>query len=259
MLFSAVVLQMSLSAQNSLHGTIYDKNSEETLPGAHLVLENSYFTAISGPDGKYNFGDLKNGNYSIKVSYVGYESIYKEIIIDIDTKLDFSLIPTAIMQDEVVIRGIRTFEQEPPSFNNISEKEISSENLGQDLPYVMALSPSTVVTSDAGNGVGYTNMRIRGTDVTGINIMVNGIPLNDAESHGVFWVNMPDLASSVNNLQIQRGVGTSTNGAAAFGASINIQTKQYRADPYAEINSSFGSYNTFKNTLRFGTGLIKGR
>ncbi len=258
-LFAAVMLQMSLNAQQSLYGTIFNNISGETLPGAHLIVEDTYLTAVSGSDGKYKITKLKNGKHTIKVSYVGYETIHREIDFNKDTQLDFMLVPISIMQDEVVIRGIRTFEEEPPSFTNISEKEISSENLGQDLPYIIALSPSTVVSSDAGNGVGYTYMRIRGTDVTGINITLNGIPLNDPESHGVWWINMPDLASSINNLQIQRGVGTSTNGAAAFGASINIQTRQYSADPYAEINSSFGSYKTFKNTLRFGTGLIRGK
>ncbi len=259
MLFSAVVLQMSLLAQKSLYGTIYDQNSGKTLPGAHIVLEKTYLTVVSDADGKYRINNLKEGMYTVKVSYLGFESKSKEIDLKKETKLDFRLKTRTVLQDEIVIRGIRTFEQEPPSFTNISEKQISSENLGQDLPYIMALSPSTVVTSDAGNGVGYTNMRIRGTDVSGINFTVNGIPLNDAESHGVFWVNMPDLASSVNNLQIQRGVGTSTNGASAFGASVNIQTNQYNAVPYAEINSSAGSYKTFKNTLRFGTGLLAGR
>ena len=259
MLMLAAILQQGLNAQQSLYGTVMDKITGESLPGAHIVLENTYLTAISGPDGQYHFNDLKEGTYKLKVSYIGYETIEKEVSIKDDLKMDFLLSATAIMQDEVVIRGIRTFEQEPPSFSNISKKEISSENMGQDLPYIMALSPSTVISSDAGNGVGYTSIRIRGTDMSGINITLNGIPLNDPESHGVWWVNMPDLASSIDNLQIQRGVGTSTNGAAAFGASINIQTKQYNADPYAEINSSFGSYKTFKNTLRFGTGLIKGR
>jgi len=258
MLFSAAMVQMSVFSQSSIRGTIYDKNTGETLPGAHIILGGTYLTTISGADGTYAFNRLKKGKYLMQVSFVGYADWHLEISLSEDIRKDIYLVPAVIMQDEVVIRGIRTFKQDPPSFSTISEKEISNENLGQDLPYIMALSPSTVVTSDAGNGIGYTNMRIRGTDVTGINIMVNGIPLNDAESHGVFWVNMPDLASSANNLQIQRGVGTSTNGAAAFGASINIQTKQYSADPFAEVNSSFGSYNTFKNTLKFGTGLIKG-
>lgn len=255
----AAGLQQGVNAQQSLYGTIYDKTSGESLPGAHIVLEGTYLTAISGTDGRYIFKNLKNGTYNIKVSFIGYRTIKKEIILEKDLKADFHLEPTAIMQDEVVIRGIRTFEQEPPSFTNISDKQISAENLGQDLPYIMALSPSTVVSSDAGNGVGYTSMRIRGTDVTGINITLNGIPMNDPESHGVWWVNMPDLASSINNLQIQRGVGTSTNGAAAFGASINIQTNQYSAEPHAEFNTSLGSYKTFKNTLGFGSGLTKGR
>ncbi len=253
------MLQMSASAQSSLSGKIYDMQTGETLPGAHVVLENTYLTRVSGSDGSYRFNKLKPGDYHLKVSYVGYETIHRELSLEGDQNIDFHLQTSAIMQDEVVIRGIRTFRQDPPSFNNISENSIAADNFGQDLPYLMALSPSTVVSSDAGNGVGYTAMRIRGTDVTGINVTINGIPLNDPESHGVFWVNMPDMASSVNNLQIQRGVGTSSNGAAAFGASINIQTNQYTAVPYAEINSSYGSFNTFKNTLRFGSGLIDGR
>jgi len=259
LLFSAAALQTSLDAQHSITGMITDNSSKEYLPGAHIVLEGTFLTAISDAEGNYAFNNLKAGNYKLLVTYVGYETAHKEIALSTNAKVDVSLSPTAILQDEVVIRGIQTFKKEPPSFSNISDKDISGENLGQDLPYIMALSPSTIVSSDAGNGVGYTAIRIRGTDVTGINVTLNGIPLNDPESHGVWWVNMPDLASSINNMQIQRGVGTSTNGAAAFGASINIQTNQYSADPYAEINASFGSYNTLKSTLRFGTGLIKGR
>jgi iron complex outermembrane receptor protein len=254
-----MLLHTSMMAQFSIYGTVSDQDTKEALSGAHIILENTFLTAISDQDGQFKFTKLKEGIYQLKVTYIGYESITKEVALDKNTEVNFSLGITAFLQDEVVIRGIRTFKQEPPSFTNISDKEISTENLGQDLPYIMALSPSTVVSSDAGNGVGYTTIRIRGTDVTGINITLNGIPLNDPESHGVWWVNMPDLASSANTLQIQRGVGTSTNGAAAFGASINIQTNQFNADPYAQINSSAGSYNTFKNTLKFGTGLIKGR
>ena len=259
LLLLAMLLHTSMMAQFSIYGTVSDQDTKEALSGAHIILENTFLTAISDQDGQFKFTKLKEGIYQLKVTYIGYESITKEVALDKNTEVNFSLGITAFLQDEVVIRGIRTFKQEPPSFTNISDKEISTENLGQDLPYIMALSPSTVVSSDAGNGVGYTTIRIRGTDVTGINITLNGIPLNDPESHGVWWVNMPDLASSANTLQIQRGVGTSTNGAAAFGASINIQTNQFNADPYAQINSSAGSYNTFKNTLKFGTGLIKGR
>jgi iron complex outermembrane receptor protein len=256
---SALLLQMSLSAQYSLSGIITDKQTGETLPGAHIILENTYLTTVSGSKGQYLFTKMEKGNYLLKVSYVGYKSSTREITMEKDTKVNFQLETAAILQDEVVIRGIRTFTEEPPSFTNISSKEIESENMGQDLPYLLSLSPSTVVSSDAGNGVGYTSMRIRGTDMTGINITLNGIPMNDAESHGVWWVNVPDLASSASNIQIQRGVGTSTNGAGAFGASINIQSDKYSAIPYAQINSSYGSFNTFKNNINFGTGLIKGR
>lgn len=253
------LLSSALLAQFALRGTIYDQSTGEALPGAHIVIEETFLTAISGPDGAYTFEKLRQGDYTLKVSYIGYETLHQEIDLNASLSKDLRLAPAMVMQDEVVIKGIRTFKQDAPSFSNIDQKDINRSNMGQDMPYILALSPSTVVSSDAGNGVGYTYMRIRGTDITGINITLNGIPLNDAESHGVWFVNMPDMVSSANNLQVQRGVGTSSNGAAAFGASVNIQTKQYSADPYAMINSSYGSFNTFKNTVRFGTGLIKGK
>jgi iron complex outermembrane receptor protein len=141
----------------------------------------------------------------------------------------------------------------------LSNEEIERKNIGKDIPFLLERTPSAVATSDAGHGIGYTGIRIRGTDATRINVTLNGIPLNDAESQAVFWVNVPDLASSVDNIQIQRGVGTSTNGSATFGASINIQSSRLKPDPYAIVSSSAGSFRTFKNTINFGTGLIKGR
>lgn len=253
------LLPVFVHAQNTIHGKVYDKITGEVLAGAHIMLNNTYLTTVSNPDGSYRFTKLKAGTYTLKASYIGYETMSREIEARGKSQADLFMEPATIMQDEVVIRGIRTFMQDAPSFSSIPEKTIGQTNLGQDVPYILGLTPSVTVTSDAGNGVGYTYMRIRGTDLTGINITLNGIPLNDPESHGVWFVNMPDLISSANNIQIQRGVGTSMNGAAAFGASVNIQTKQYNANPYATINSSYGSYNTLKNTLRFGTGLIKGR
>src|SRR5690606_12486600 len=137
-----------------------------------------------------------------------------------------------------------------------SKEDIAKNNLGQDLPFLLNQTPSVVVTSDAGAGVGYTGMSIRGSDATRVNVTINGIPVNDSESMAVVWVNMADFASSVDNIQIQRGVGTSTNGAGAFGGSINIQTTTLNEEAYAELDNSFGSYNTLKNTVRLGTGLI---
>src|SRR5207249_8080163 len=138
----------------------------------------------------------------------------------------------------------------------ISKKEIEKQNLVQDLPFLLNQTPSVVINADAGNGVGYTGIRIRGTDATRINVTLNGIPYNDAESQGTFFVDLPDFASSVNSIQIQRGVGTSSNGGGAFGATINIGTNEFRENPYAEINNSYGSFNTWKNTVKAGTGLL---
>ena len=137
--------------------------------------------------------------------------------------------------------------------------EIEKKNTGQDLPYLLNSIPSTVVSSDAGAGIGYTGLRIRGTDLTGINVTLNGVPVNDGESHSVYFVDLPDLASSINDVQVQRGVGTSTNGAASFGASINIKTGDNNPNPNAEISSSFGSFNTYSNTLSFGSGLLNSK
>jgi iron complex outermembrane receptor protein len=136
---------------------------------------------------------------------------------------------------------------------------LEKKNFGQDIPILLEATPSVVTTSDAGAGVGYTGLRIRGVDATRINVTINGIPVNDPESHAVYWVNMPDLASSIENIQIQRGVGSSTNGAASFGASLNIKTQDISEKPFGSIDQSFGSFGTHKTTLKAGTGIIKKR
>lgn len=180
----------------------------------------------------------------------------------------FSFVALAQEQDSVLVKrqlqevkvdALRATNQTPMSFTNISKEELEEQNLGQDLPYLISFTPSVVTTSDAGAGVGYTGFRVRGSDPTRINVTINGIPLNDSESHGVWWVNMPDFASSIENIQIQRGVGTSTNGAGAFGASINLVTDKLKSKPYALTSNSVGSYGTLKNNVEFGTGLINER
>ncbi|MGL4292274.1 MAG: TonB-dependent receptor [Bacteroidales bacterium] len=158
--------------------------------------------------------------------------------------------------NEVVIKATRASELTPVAQSNVSKEQLSNSNFGQDVPYLISQTPSVVVTSDAGTGIGYTGYRVRGTDANRINVTVNGVPVNDSESHTVFWVNMPDFASSVENIQIQRGAGTSTNGAASFGATIGMQTQKPELKPYAELNSAVGSFMTFKNTFRGGTGLL---
>lgn len=157
---------------------------------------------------------------------------------------------------EVEVISTRATRTTPVAFTNIGKEELQKQNLGQDLPYLLSMTPSAISTSDAGAGIGYTSIRVRGTDGTRINVTANGIPINDAESHTVFWVNLPDFASSVKDMQVQRGAGTSTNGAGAFGASINMQTGELVAEPSMAFNGSYGSFNTHKETLKLGTGLI---
>ena len=150
----------------------------------------------------------------------------------------------------------RATSKTPVAFTNVSKEELKKQNFGQDIPYLLSMTPSALTTSDAGAGIGYTTLRVRGTDGTRINITANGIPMNDAESHTLFWVNMPDFASSVKDIQVQRGAGTSTNGAGAFGASVNMQTEGISMKPYAELNASYGTFNAHKETVKFGTGLL---
>ncbi|AWA31353.1 TonB-dependent receptor [Flavobacterium magnum] len=158
--------------------------------------------------------------------------------------------------DEVLVSAVRATSKTPVTFSNLGKEELKSRNLGQDIPILMNFLPSVVTTSDAGNGVGYTGIRVRGSDATRVNVTINGIPYNDAESHGTFWVNMPDFASSVESLQLQRGVGTSTNGAGAFGASLNLLTDSFAKEANGEISNSFGSFNTWKHTVKFSSGLL---
>src|SRR5215468_1639748 len=156
----------------------------------------------------------------------------------------------------VEVKAVRATERAPVTKTNISKKEIEKGNLAQDLPFLLNQTPSVIVNSDAGNGVGYTGIRIRGTDGSRINVTLNGIPYNDAESQYTYFVDLPDFSSSVNSIQIQRGVGTSTNGPAAFGATVNLSTNEFLENAYAESNNSYGSFNTWKNTIRAGSGLI---
>ncbi|MBR1804449.1 MAG: TonB-dependent receptor [Muribaculaceae bacterium] len=169
-----------------------------------------------------------------------------------DTALSKSL-------DEIEVLGTRATSKTPVAYTNVNKQQIEALNHGQDLPFLLSTTPGILTTSDAGAGVGYTSIRVRGTDATRINVMANDIPLNDSESHSIFWVNTPDLAASLQDIQVQRGVGTSANGAGAFGASINLRTQGFTLNPYAQFDGSYGSFNTNKESVRVGTGLLKNR
>ncbi|HOY31650.1 MAG TPA: TonB-dependent receptor [Bacteroidales bacterium] len=245
-------------AQFSVSGIVREKNSGQVMSGASIGIEGQYLGAVSDVSGAFILKNMKKGTYTIVVTYLGYADFRQDITLEQNTILDISLEKKAVMQDEVIISATRAGENEPATYTIVDKKHISNLNFGQDIPYLLSSTPSLVVSSDAGNGVGYTGLRIRGSDISRINVTMNGIPVNDAESQSVFWVDLPDLASSVDNVQIQRGVGTSTNGSASFGASINIQTTKLNPAPYAEYNGFYGSFDTWKNTLMAGTGLLAG-
>ena len=226
------------------------------LTGAGITIENTFLGVYTDKDGNYMLPALRSGVYKIRFSFVGYETESQEINLKSDTIMNITLLSKSFMTEEVFVNATRAGEHTPMSYSTVTREDLSKNNIAQDIPYLLNYTPSLVVSSDAGTGVGYTNINIRGTDVKRINVTIDGIPVNDAESHGVWWVDLPDIASSADNIQIQRGVGTSTNGAGAFGATINFQTGNLNREPYAEINSSYGSFNTSKNTISFGTGLI---
>ncbi|NOX85701.1 MAG: TonB-dependent receptor [Chlorobi bacterium] len=246
-------------AQYSISGKITDSHTGEPLPGANIIIENTLLATTSGTDGSYSFQKLKPGKYTLKVTFIGYSPVEKTANVNNDIQLDIQLVPTVYISDEVVISAIRAGGGNVTTSRQMDAGQIERNNTGQDLPYVMKTLPSTVISSDAGNGIGYTNIRIRGTGLTGINVTLNGVPVNDGESQGVYFVDLPDLASSVDNMKVQRGVGVSSNGEAAFGGSINIKTGEFNPDPYGEISVAGGSFNTFKGTLKFGSGLIRNK
>lgn len=165
---------------------------------------------------------------------------------------------TSVVLNQIEVVANRATAKTPVAFTNVSKAQLERYNDGRDMPYLLRMTPSLITTSDAGAGMGYTSMRVRGSDGSRINITANGVPINNSESHNVYWVNMPDLASSLRDVQIQRGAGTSVNGAGAFGASINMLTDAPSSDPYAEISASYGMYNTNRQTARVGSGLLGG-
>jgi iron complex outermembrane receptor protein len=260
LLFAAIVAMLPFFAlaQISVTGKVTD-NGQLALPGATVKIKNRSTAVLSDANGNYTLANLTAGKYVFSVSFVGYKTVEKAIELSENTNLNFSLSAQAFIADEVIVRATRANEKSATTYKNITKAEIQENNFGQDLPFILQNTPGVVVNSDAGAGVGYTGIRIRGSDNSRINVTVNGIPINDSESQGTFYVNMPDFASSVDNVQIQRGVGTSTNGAGAFGASLNIQTTASEMQPYAEINSTYGSFDTWKNTVKVGTGLINNR
>ncbi len=236
-----------------IEGRVFDQETNAPLWGASVSVKGSQKGNVTDSKGRYQLA--ASANATILVSFVGYEPV--EVSAERATQI--GLKKSNFLQDEVVVRATRADENSAMAYSNVSATELGKSNLGQDMPMLLNFTPSVVTTSDAGAGIGYTGIRIRGSDATRVNVTVNGIPINDSESQGTFWVNMPDFASSVNSVQIQRGVGTSTNGAGAFGGSVNMQTNTFEPNAYGEANASGGSFGTLKTTLKFGSGLLKGK
>lgn len=251
-----VLISLNSYAQD-IKGRVIDGN-DKMLVGATIRIKDSFIGTSSDLNGGFVLNAQGIANPVLTVSFVGYQTIEYPVT-DLSANHTIRLEENVILQSELVIYGTRADAETPTAFQNISKDQLKDFNQGQDLPVMLNFTPSMVVSSDAGAGVGYTDMRIRGTDPTRINVTINGIPLNDPESQAVFWVNMPDFSSSLESVQIQRGVGTSTNGASAFGASVNLQTENNQKEAYAETQLSYGSFNTQKANVRFGTGLINDR
>jgi iron complex outermembrane receptor protein len=253
---SALLLPFLAVAQFSVSGKVTDLQTGTVLPGATVSINQN--KVVTNANGDYNIRGFKTGTCLVRVTYIGYQTITQNIAFKADTVINFQLSAGSLITDEVTVNGTRAQKNAPLAFTDLTRKDIQKNNLGQDLPYLLDQTPSVVTTSDAGTGIGYTYIHIRGSDATRINVTINGIPYNDSEEQGVFFVDIPDIASSVENVQIQRGVGTSTNGAGAFGATINIQTTTRRDTAYAEFNNSIGSFGTVRNSVNVGTGLLGG-
>ncbi len=248
-------------AQTKIQGNLTDETGAPIV-GANVLLVESRQGAATDLSGNYRIEGVAAGTYTLSISYVGYQSLQQQLEVpagESSLQRDVQLSARIFNLQGLTVTATRASEKTPMTYTNLGKEELEARNLGQDAPYLLRWTPSAVVTSDAGTGIGYTGIRIRGSDPTRINVTINGIPLNDAESQGTFWVNLPDFISSANDVQIQRGVGSSTNGAGAFGASINLNTAKLHEEAYGNVNLGAGSFNTLRRNVTFGSGLLNNK
>lgn len=251
-----IISQQLAMAQYKLSGTVTEKSNDQVVAGATVEVAGNGTTQTDS-EGRFSILLRQKGTYLVRISTVAFKQFEQSITVtEKETKLAATLEAQPLFLKPVEVSAIRAGDRMPFAKTNLNKKEIEKMNLGQDLPFLLNQTPSVVINSDAGNGIGYTGIRIRGTDGTRINMTLNGIPYNDAESQGSYFVDLPDFSSSVNSIQIQRGVGTSSNGAGAFGATLNLSTNEFNEKPYAELNNGFGSFNSWRHTIKGGTGLI---
>ncbi len=250
---------MCLYSQAKINGKFFSM-SEDKILGATVLVRPDEKKVDVNSDGSFSLDNIMLGEKQLEFFAPGFDlKVQYFRLTTSDTSLLVQLFLKSKQLEDVTIIATRSGDKSPTSFTNLDKKQLQRNNFGQDLPTLLETTPSAVSTSDAGTGIGYTGIRIRGTDPSRTNVTINGIPINDAESHDVYWVNMPDLTSSTENIQIQRGVGSSTNGAAAFGASINIKTDDIRQKSYMSLDNAGGSFGTIRNTIKAGTGLINSK
>lgn len=251
--FFSILVFLSLKSQTSLNGFIRSEEGEGIANASVQIMNSLKGTSTN----KKGYFELRNIEFPIvlKISAIGFIE-HIDTLIKENQEINISLVKQVYVADEFIVSATRAEKSDPFTYTNISADELTEMNIGRDVPYILNQTNSLVATSDAGAGIGYTGLRIRGVDQTNINVTINGIALNDAESQNVFWVDIPDFTSSLSSVQIQRGIGTSTNGAGAFGATINLQTEEMNVVPFAEIGLAGGSFNTMKGMLSFGSGVI---
>ncbi len=248
----------TLAADNvSIQGHIYDRSTEKPLSGANISIEKEQRGAGSDMDGYFVIPALPRGDYELKISYIGYESSMINIELNSDTTLTVYLEPVVLPVERITITANRAEERRTPvAFSNMSRKSIEKRYWAQDIPMLLDELPNIHSYSDAGNGIGYSTLKVRGFDQRRVGVMINGIPLNDPEDHQVYWVDMPNLAANVDDIQVQRGVSNSLYGISAFGGSVNLVTSTMANERSIAATTGTGSYNTRKFSLAIGSGVI---
>ena len=243
------------SAQSTLSGTITDEQGQ---PLALVVVDlgDRSFGTTTDDAGTFTFSRVPEGSLRLRAALIGHQAIDTVFAMDGERTIALRMVTLTHFIREAEVTALRVGDRGPFATSTVTRERIEKINTAVDLPVLLDQQPSVVTTTDAGTGVGYMGLRIRGSDATRINVTVNGVPINDAESQAVFWVNMPDLASSSEDIEVQRGVGTSTNGPGAFGASINVRTSMVQPSAFGEVSAFGGSFNTQRYTARFGTGLL---
>ena len=261
LILMAMLVSVTISGQRNsgiISGRVTDENGMP-MAGASVIAIQAGAGVATDNEGRYALRGLNNGTYSLRISFTGYETLDTLVVLSGTAVIDASMREALYVAGEVIVRGSRAGARTPMAHTTVGSDELRERDMTRDMPYLLALTPSVVETSDAGTGIGYTSLRIRGTDASRINITLDGIPLNDSESQQVFWVDLPDLASSTGSIQVQRGVGTSTNGAGAFGASVNISTATPPAEAGAAADISYGSFSTSRLTAKAWTGMLADR